>query len=81
MNNKYILLSLFTLILVFGVSFLIIWKLKPSWSLNDETEIDYMKILLYSLLISIISASIILIILVQNTFKIRKSKNLDLYKD
>ena len=79
--HKYIFLSLFTLVVVFGASFLIIWKLKPSWSLNDETEIDYVKISLYSSLIGIIFASIILIILVQNTFKIRKHKSLDLYKD
>ena len=79
--HKYIFLSLFTLVVVFGTSFLIIWKLKPSWSLNDETEIDYVKISLYSSLISIIGASIILIISVQNTFKIRKHKSLDLYKD
>ena len=80
-RNKYILLSLFTLVLTFGMSFLIIWKLKPDWSMNDDMKIDYLKIILYSLLIGIIFASVILIISVQNQFKLRRKKYIDLYKD
>ena len=78
-KQQIIFISFFTLLITFGTSFLIIWKLKPRWALDPN--INYLKICIYSLLISIIFASSILIIFLQNKFKVRRKLQLNLYKD
>jgi len=79
-KQQIIFISIFTLLITFGTSFLIIWKFKPQWAI-DTKKLNYLKIFMYSLLIGMIFASIILVIFLQNKFKVRRKLQLNLYKD
>ena len=77
---QWIIISFLTLIFTLVISFLIIWQIKPNWVIKNS-QMDYTLVSIYSILISLITASIILIISLQNKLKIKRKQLLNLYKD
>ena len=76
MKNISSILSIITVIIIFGISMISLWKTKPSWVQNDKKELDWGLVSAYSILFAFLVGSVTLIIGLQfYALKQRKREN------
>ena len=80
MKNISSILSIITVIIIFGITIISLWKTKPSWVQNDNKELDWGLVSAYSILFSFLAGSLTLIIGLQ-FIKLKQRKFEDPYID
>jgi len=79
LQNILSIVSILTVIVIFAISMLCLWKMPPSFVQNDQKDLDWGLIGAYSTLFGFLSGSLVLIIGIQ-VMEVKQRKQMNPYK-
>ena len=79
LQNILSIVSLITIIIIFTISMVCLWKMPASFVQNDQKDLDWGLIIAYSALFGFLSGSLVLIIGIQ-VIEVKQRKQMNPYK-